>query len=87
VKAKRKSSFRLFGKMSNINQKQTLIGLVVRALPDTTFRVKLENDQEILAYLAGRMRLNYIRIVPGDKVKVEMDINDASKGRIIYREK
>lgn len=63
------------------------MGLVVKALPDTTFRVKLENDQEIFAYLAGRMRLNYIRIVPGDKVRVEIDINDATKGRIIYREK
>lgn len=73
--------------MSKNKQKQTFTGVVIKALPDTTFRVKLENDQEIFTYLSGRMRLNYIRIVPGDKVKVEVDINDPTKGRIIYREK
>ncbi len=72
---------------NNSSQKQDFYGLVVKSLPDTTFRVKLENDQEIFAYLSGRMRLNYIRIVPGDKVKVEVDINDPTKGRITYREK
>jgi len=72
----------------NDNQKQIFSGVVVKALPDTTFRVKLEeNDQEIFAYLSGRMRLHYIRIVPGDKVRIEVDINDSSKGRIVYREK
>ncbi|MBL7078241.1 translation initiation factor IF-1 [Candidatus Shapirobacteria bacterium] len=73
--------------MSNNSQKQDFYGLVVKSLPDTTFRVKLENDQEVFAYLSGRMRQNYIRIVPGDKVKVEMDVNDPTKGRITYREK
>ena len=73
--------------MPNNSQKQDFYGLVVKSLPDTTFRVKLENDQEVFAYLSGRMRQNYIRIVPGDKVKVEMDVNDPTKGRITYREK
>lgn len=77
----------MFGKMSNNSQKQDFYGLVVKSLPDTTFRVKLENDQEVFAYLSGRMRQNYIRIVPGDKVKVEMDVKDPTKGRITYREK
>ena len=58
---------------------------VVDALPDARFRVKLENDQVILAYISGKMRKFYIRILPGDKVTVEMSPYDMTKGRIVYR--
>ncbi|MFH1601982.1 MAG: translation initiation factor IF-1 [Candidatus Shapirobacteria bacterium] len=73
--------------MSKDSQKHIFSGVVAKPLPDTTFQVTLENGQQVLAYLSGRMRLNYIRIVPGDKVRVEIDANDSTKGRIIYREK
>jgi len=63
-------------------------GTVVECLPGTTFRVKLDGDErEILAHLSGRMRLNRIRVLIGDKVKVEMTPYDESKGRIVYRGK
>ena len=61
--------------------------MVVKALPDTTFRVKLEDGREIFAYLAGKMRLHYIRVIPGDKVSVELSKYDETRGRIVYREK
>lgn len=73
--------------MANNSQKQIYQGVVIESLPSTTFRVRLENNQEILAYLSGKMRLNFIRILPGDKVKVEMTPYDTTKGRIVYREK
>ncbi len=63
------------------------IGVVVETLPGTTFIVELENGHKIMAHIAGRMRKHYIRIIPGDKVKVEMTPYDLSKGRITYREK
>ncbi len=62
-------------------------GVVTEALPDTTFRVKLDDGREILAYLAGKMRLHYIRVIPGDRVLVELSPYDLTRGRIIYREK
>ena len=62
-------------------------GVVVENLPNTTFRVKLDNGQEILAHLSGRMRLNFIRILLGDRVKVELSPYDQKKGRIVYRSK
>ena len=58
---------------------------VIENLPSTTFKVKLDSGQEVLAHLSGRMRLNFIKILPGDKVKVEIPPSDLSKGRIIYR--
>ena len=64
-----------------------LEGLVVETLPNTTFKVKLENDHIITAHISGKMRKNYIRILTGDKVKVEMTPYDLSKGRITFREK
>jgi translation initiation factor IF-1 len=67
-------------------KKITLEAVVKEALPDTRFMVELENGQEILAYISGRMRKFYIRILPGDKVKVELSPYDMSKGRIIYRQ-
>ena len=64
-----------------------LEGLVVETLPNTTFKVKLENDHVITAHISGKMRKNYIRILTGDKVRVEMTPYDLSKGRITFREK
>ena len=60
-------------------------GVVEEALPNTTFRVRLENGRSVLAYVSGRMRMNYIRILPGDKVTLEVTPYDPTKGRIIYR--
>jgi translation initiation factor IF-1 len=62
-------------------------GTVTETLPNTMFRVKLENGHEIIAHISGRMRKNYIRILTGDKVKVEMTPYDLTKGRITYRMK
>ncbi|MGI6197894.1 MAG: translation initiation factor IF-1 [Candidatus Cloacimonadaceae bacterium] len=62
-------------------------GIVVDALPNTQFRVQLENGHEILAHSSGKMRMHYIRILPGDKVKVELSPYDLSRGRITYRYK
>jgi len=62
-----------------------LEGLVIDTLPNTTFKVKLENDHIITAHISGKMRKNYIRILTGDKVKVEMSPYDLSKGRITFR--
>jgi translation initiation factor IF-1 len=60
-------------------------GEVVESLPNTLFRVKLPNGRIVLCHLSGKMRLNYIRIMPGDKVRIEMTPYDATKGRVIYR--
>ena len=62
-----------------------LEGLVIETLPNTTFKEKLENDHIITAHISGKMRKNYIRILTGDKVKVEMSPYDLSKGRITFR--
>ena len=62
-------------------------GVVKELLPNTMFRVELENGHEILAHISGRMRLHFIRILPGDTVVVEMSPYDLSKGRITYRKK
>jgi translation initiation factor IF-1 len=66
-------------------EKITLEAEVTEALPDARFRVKLENGQEILAYVSGKMRKFFIRILPGDKVTVELSPYDMTKGRIVYR--
>ena len=60
-------------------------GTVIDTMPNTTFRVELENGHEILAYLSGKMRKFYIRILPGDRVTVELSPYDMTKGRITYR--
>lgn len=60
-------------------------GEILEALPNAMFRVKLDNGRVILAHLAGKMRLHYIKILPGDKVKVEMSLYDLDKGRITSR--
>jgi|TARA_B100000795_G_scaffold183215_1_gene138912 translation initiation factor IF-1 len=62
-------------------------GQVLENLPNATFKVKLENGHEVLGYISGKMRMNYIRILPGDKVTVEISPYDLSKGRITFREK
>jgi translation initiation factor IF-1 len=62
-------------------------GTITEVLPNALFRVRLDNGKEILAYLSGKMRIHYIRIVPGDRVIVELPVYDLSKGRIVYRYK
>lgn len=62
-----------------------LTGEVTELMPATTFKVSLENGHEILAHLSGRMRMNKIRLLPGDRVKVQISPYDLSKGRITYR--
>jgi translation initiation factor IF-1 len=60
-------------------------GIIDEALPNAQFKVKLDNGHMILAHLAGKMRMHFIRIIPGDKVKVELSPYDLSRGRITYR--
>jgi translation initiation factor IF-1 len=62
-------------------------GVVKESLPNTLFRVELTNGDIILCHLSGKMRMNYIKILPGDKVKIEMTPYDKTKGRIVYRSK
>jgi translation initiation factor IF-1 len=62
-------------------------GEILEALPNAQFRVKLENGLEVLAHVSGKIRMHYIRILPGDKVKVQISPYDLSKGRITYRYK
>jgi translation initiation factor IF-1 len=62
-------------------------GRVVEKLPNATFLVKLENGHTILAHISGKLRMNFIRIIPGDKVLVEMSPYDLTKGRIVWRDK
>lgn len=62
-------------------------GVVVEPLPNAMFKVQLENGHQILAHISGKMRMHYIRILPGDKVQVEISPYDLSKGRIVYRSK
>lgn len=66
-------------------EKVEVEGMVVEALPGTMFRVELENGHNVLAYLSGRMRKYYIRILLGDRVRVELSPYDLSRGRITYR--
>src|SRR3546814_5861981 len=64
-----------------------MAGVILDTLPNTTFRVKLENGHIVVAHISGRMRKHYIRILTGDKVKVELTPYDLSKGRITFRDK
>ena len=63
------------------------MGTVVDAQPNAMFKVKLDNDFEILAHISGKIRMNYIRILPGDRVKVELSPYDLTRGRSTWREK
>lgn len=65
----------------------TVEGTVVEALPNTTFRVELENKHVVLAHVSGKMRMHFIKILPGDRVTIELSPYDLTKGRIIYRYK
>ena len=62
-------------------------GTVVETLPNTNFKVELENGNQILAHISGKLRMNYIKILPGDKVKVELSPYDLTRGRITWRAK
>ncbi len=62
-------------------------GEVIENLPNATFRIKLENDHVLLGHISGKMRMHYIRILPGDKVTVQLTPYDLSKGRIVFRAK
>lgn len=73
--------------MAKEEDKITVEGTIVEALPGTQFRVRLENGHEVLAYLSGRMRKYYIRILLGDHVRVEMSPYDLTRGRIVYRQR
>ena len=64
-----------------------VFGTVLEALPNAMFKVKLENDFEVLAHISGKMRMNFIRILPGDKVRVELSPYDLTRGRITWRDK
>lgn len=64
-----------------------LEGTVLEALPNVMFRVELENGHKILAHISGKMRMHYIKILPGDKVQVELSVYDLDRGRITYRYK
>lgn len=78
-------------KKDNKNQKVSkhieLDGVILEALPSTTFKVQLDNGMEILCNMAGKLRMFYIKLIPGDRVKVEMSPYDLTKGRISYRYK
>jgi len=71
--------------MTNLKEVIKLQGKVVESLPNTQFRVQLENGHCIIAHISGKMRKHYIRLVPGDKVEVELTPYDLTKGRITFR--
>lgn len=76
------SSYQFMAKQKEVIE---LEGTIIETLPGTQFRVELQNGHQIIAHVAGKMRKNYIRIVPGDSVTVELTPYDLSKGRITYR--
>ena len=69
------------------NDSIEVYGKVLEALPNAMFKVKLENDFEVLAHISGKMRMNFIRILPGDRVRLELSPYDLTRGRITWREK
>ena len=73
--------------MANKEELIEFEGVVTETLPNTMFRVELENGHEIIAHISGKMRMHYIKILPGDRVKLEMSPYDLTKGRITYRYK
>lgn len=80
---KRKKLIKKRGKMAK--DVIEIEGTILESMPNAMFRVKLENDHEILAHISGKIRKNFIRILPGDKVKVEMTPYDLTRGRITFR--
>jgi translation initiation factor IF-1 len=73
--------------MSDTKEVIELTGTVLETLPNAMFRVELENGHVILAHISGKMRMHYIKILPGDKVTIEMTPYDLTKGRVVYRHK
>ncbi|MBI2590723.1 MAG: translation initiation factor IF-1 [Candidatus Blackburnbacteria bacterium] len=73
--------------MENQKQTQEVQGVVLESLPNTMFRIRLNDGRVVIATVAGRMRKNFIRILPGDKVVVEMTPYDEERGRVVWREK
>jgi translation initiation factor IF-1 len=73
--------------MSSKNEANRIEGIVIEALPSTTFRVKLDIGKEVLAHLAGKLRIHRIKVLPGDRVVVEMANTEDNRGRIVYRKK
>jgi translation initiation factor IF-1 len=71
--------------MAKVDDKIQLDGMIVEALPGTQFKVELDNGHQVLAYLSGKMRKYYIRILLGDRVRVEVSPYDLTRGRIVYR--
>ncbi len=79
-----------YKKGEKISKKEGVIeaeGTIMEALPNAMFRVELDNGHKVLAHISGKMRMHYIKILPGDKVKVEISPYDLSRGRIIFRKK
>ena len=89
TRSAKKAAKRSSDSASSASKKEVtkLTGKIVENLPGTTFRVELENGHVIVAHMSGKMRKNYIRLVPGDKVDVELTPYDLTKGRISYRQK
>ncbi|OAA30843.1 translation initiation factor IF-1 [Kosmotoga arenicorallina S304] len=73
--------------MADKNDVIKMEGVVLESMPNATFKVELENGHVILAHISGRMRKNFIRLIPGDRVVIEVSIYDLNKGRIVYRKK
>jgi len=73
--------------MADKNDVIKMEGVVLESMPNATFKVELENGHVILAHISGRMRKNFIRLIPGGRVVIEVSIYDLSKGRIVYRKK
>jgi len=73
--------------MSNSSDKIEVEGMIVESMPNAMFRVEIPGGKVILGHISGKMRIHHIRILPGDKVKLELSPYDLTKGRIIYREK
>ncbi|MCK5684975.1 translation initiation factor IF-1 [bacterium] len=73
--------------MSKKEEKIEVQGVVVEPLPNATFKVELDNGHRVLAHISGKMRMHYIKILPGDKVTVEISTYDLNRGRITYRHK
>ena len=89
TRSAKKAAKRSSDSASSASKKEVikLTGKIIENLPGTTFRVELENGHVIVAHMSGKMRKNYIRLVPGDKVDVELTPYDLTKGRISYRQK
>jgi translation initiation factor IF-1 len=73
--------------LRNKTEKPQVEGVVIESLPNTMFRVKIDNKRTVLCHLAGKMRMNWIKVMPGDKVRVELTPYDETRGRIVYRYK